>query len=135
MESWATFSFFVHCEIILFTSSGSTNIQRWMVKQEYKFSFCKKKKKPLRDFQWLFFLFLLSDKRSEEICRKWCFLAFQKLEFDRADNSRMFVFLLSFEDGISLSLIPFIFTYIPSFEKKWNKELGLQLLLIWPEMG
>ncbi|KAF2979680.1 hypothetical protein EK904_003036 [Melospiza melodia maxima] len=38
---------------------------------------------------------------SVEICKKLSFLAFQRLDLGRTDNSRMFIFLTAFEDGTS----------------------------------
>jgi len=34
---------FCSCKSILFTSSESTNIERWMMKQEYKLLLCSRK--------------------------------------------------------------------------------------------
>lgn len=74
-----------------------------MVKQEYKFPFCEKKT-LLENLPMAFSPVLLSDKGSVELSKKWYFLAFQRLELGRADNSRMFIFLIAFEDGTSANI-------------------------------
>lgn len=119
MESWASFSFFVHCEIILFTLGGSTNIKRWMVKQEYRLSFCKKKK-TFWDFQWLFLLFLLSDKGSS--LQEVVLLGFSEAGISRADNSKIFFFLIAFEDGTFPNIFLWSHLYSLTFPLSKNGE-------------
>lgn len=124
--------------------SNNTNCYFFLIKKVFKIP------------QWLFFLVLLSAKGSVEICKKWWLavsitgqLAFHRLELDRADSPRICLFSSwHFKVGLwhlfltCLFLIPFIFTYIPSFRRKVKQESRLQLqntskivdLLIWLKM-
>lgn len=94
-------------------------------------------KKVFKILPMAFSLVLLSAKGSVEICKKWCLavsvtgqLAFHKLELERAGSPRI-CFFCSWYSKVgplhlfltSLFLIPFIFTYIPSFKRKMKPRI------------